>query len=69
MANILNHELICDHPTFYKFMQNFENENFQAVSLVTVDQSFLSLLHIKDIKNNKQEENAKFSIFVITFKT
>ena len=35
MVRILNTELICDYPIFYKFIQVRENQEDQAVSLAT----------------------------------
>ena len=47
MTKVLNPKFIHDYPIFYNFMQAYENEEYQTVSLAKEFRHFLSLLLIK----------------------
>ena len=56
MKKNLNPEIIPDNPNFHKFMQVYENEEYQTFSLATETLRVLFLLHTRDTKNNKHHE-------------
>ena len=57
MKKNLNPEIIPDNPNFHKFMQVYENEEYQTFSLATETLRVLFLLHTRDTKNKKHHEN------------
>ena len=65
MINLLGPELIFDDPNFYKLMQVYENEEYQAVSLATKSQCVFYLIHNGYTNNNNtltyHIENIKMS--------
>ena len=56
MKKNLDPEIIPYNPNFHKFMQVYENEEYQTVSLATEIRCVLFLLHTRDTKNNKHHE-------------
>ena len=53
MSKLLNIELIRDGPSFFKFMQVHENEEYQYLILAKEAKCVLSLIHTRDTNNNK----------------
>ena len=69
MTKLLNPKFTQYEPKFSKFVQVLENEEYQSVSSSKEAKRVLLSLHTRDTKNNKQQENEKFSTVIITFKT